>query len=68
MDTDQSMIDWNTCWTLIGGLVICPSCLRGQPLSDAETAFQHDATCKAETHGDQQPWAKLHDMLDQYRG
>lgn len=68
MDTDQGMIDWNTRWTMIGGLVICPSCLRGQPLSEAETAFQHEHDCEAGLSGYQQPWAMLHDILDQARG
>lgn len=68
MDTDQEMIDWNTRWTLIGGLVICPSCLRGQPLSEAETAFKHEQDCKAGTHGGQRAWAALHNLLDAQRG
>jgi hypothetical protein len=68
MDTDQVMIEWNTHWTLIGGLVICPSCLRGQPLSEAETAFQHEHDCKTGPSGDQKPWVSLHDILDRVRG
>lgn len=68
MDTDQEMIDWNTRWTLIGGLVICPSCLRGQPVSESDLPFRHEPECKARTDRDQQPWGSLHDILDRAQG
>lgn len=68
MDVDLEMISWNAHWALVEGLVLCPRCRRGQPLSDADAPFQHEPECKAGTSEDQKPWADLHNLMDRWRG
>lgn len=68
MSTDQSLIRWNTRWTMIAGIVVCGECLNRQSLSQCNQPFDHDADCtNAETAGTT-PWADRHDILDFARG
>lgn len=39
MDDNQRMIAGSAAWALIGGVVACTGCLRGQPISDADDPF-----------------------------
>lgn len=68
MDTDQDMIDRNTRWTLIGGLVICPSCLRGQPQSQAAMACQHQPCMRGWSCQIPATMGNTRDVLDSARG
>jgi hypothetical protein len=68
MDAEQQIEAWNAKWTIVAGRMVCTTCLESQALEDCETLFAHALECEAVTGGDQQPWATLHDILDQARG
>ena len=68
MDSNQRMIAWSSAWALVGGLVVCTGCMRGQAVSLCEDVFPHEPSCKAKGEVARMPWAELHRILDVERG
>lgn len=68
MDSNQRMIAWSSAWALVGGLVVCTGCMRGQSVSLCEDVFPHEPSCRAQGEVAQMPWAELHRILDVERG
>lgn len=68
MDSNQRMIAWSSAWALVGGLVVCTGCMRGQSVSLCEDVFPHEPGCKAKGEVAEMPWAELHQILDYERG
>lgn len=68
MDGNQRMISWSSAWALVGGLVVCTGCMRGQSISLSEEVFPHEPACKAKNDVADMPWVELHQILDRERG
>ncbi len=68
MDAEHQIEAWNARWAIVAGRAVCTSYMESQALEECETPFAHAPECKAAVGGDQQPWADLHDILDQARG
>ncbi len=68
MGTGEKIEAWNAAWTLVAGLAVCTSCMSVQSLLDAESAFQHAASCPVRSEVTDHPWAELHEVLDAARG
>lgn len=39
MDSNQRMIHWSAAWALVGGIVVCTGCMRGQPITQSGESF-----------------------------
>jgi len=68
MDSNQRMIHWSAAWALVGGVVVCTGCMRGQPITQSGESIAHEDDCKAKDGVAAMPWAELHQILDQERG
>jgi hypothetical protein len=68
MDSNQQMIIWSAAWALIGGLVVCTGCMRGQSIIHSNLPFPHEPECKTKNDVAELPWAALHQILDDERG
>ena len=68
MNNNYSMVDWCSSWALVGGNVVCVSCMKWQTLSKAHEDFPHDLTCRVKDELTPYPWVELHQILDNDRG
>jgi hypothetical protein len=64
MNSNQRMIYWSSAWALVGGVVVCTGCMRGQSLSNSGESFTHEDNCTAKDEVTVMPWAELHQILD----
>ena len=67
MNNNERMIRWSAAWALIGGMVICTGCMRGQSITHSNETFPHEPDCKAKDEATEMPWAELHQILDEER-
>lgn len=68
MTADQSLVLWNTHWTLLEEAVVCSGCQRKQTLRESDQPFDHGSGCSNIKDTGTAPWADLHDILDVARG
>jgi hypothetical protein len=68
MNSNQRMIRWSAAWALVGGVVVCTGCMRGQPIFQSGEPFTHEPNCGDRDEVAAMPWAELHQILDDERG
>jgi len=63
-NTEKDLSTWSREWVVTEGQMKCATCGKTQLIEEADTAFEHLASCAGNTY----PWIELHDVLDRQRG
>lgn len=64
----QQLVEWNSVFVLMGGVVVCSGCMTPQSVLDSNKDFPHVKGCKHDDAETRRPWEILHSVLDAVRG